>query len=131
MNHLCTLGCVADRLLRNISTSLAQTQGLAGIQHTAVSIATTVDQIVLSLLCSGTEHGGTLEPVSYHGLRYLGTEVAKVYTESVTSGLLYIGKSLLSVNLALNDADGALVDTILAKFFFILGNHSLTTVNSQ
>ena len=130
MNHLSALGSVADGLLGDVSAGLAQRESLAGIQHTAVSIATTVDQVVLSLLGSSAEHRRALEPVSNHRLRNLGTEVAEVNAQSVTASLLHILKSLLSVNLALNDADGALVDAILTKLLLILSDNGLATVNS-
>ena len=131
MDHLCTLASVANGLLRNVSASLAQRESLAGVQHTAVSIATTVDQILLRLLCSSAEHRRTLEPVGNHSLRDLRTEVAQINAEGVTSSLLHILESLLSVDLTLNDGDGALVDTILTKLLFILSDNSLTTVNCQ
>ena len=51
--------------------------------------------------------------------------------QNKATGLLYIGKSLLSVNLALNDADGALVDAVLTELLLILSDNGLTTVNSQ
>ena len=68
MNHLGTLGCIAHGLFGYIGTGLAQREGLAGIEHAAVSIATAVDQVLLCLLGGSAEHGGTLEPVGYHGL---------------------------------------------------------------
>ena len=139
MNHLSALSSVANGLLRDVSASLAQRQSLASVQHTAVSVTTTVDQVILSLLSSSAEHGGTLEPVGDHGLRNLGTEVAQVNAERITSGLLDILKSLLSVNLTLNDTDRTLIDTVLAdgiiffstELLFILGDNGLAAVDSQ
>jgi len=131
MNHLSTLSCIAYWLLWNICTSLTQRQSLAGVQHTAVSITTTIDQVVLSLLSSSAEHGGALEPVGNHGLGNLGTEVAQVNAKGVTTGFLHIGQSLLSVDLTLNDADRTLVDTVLTELLFIRSDNGLTAINSQ
>ena len=131
MDHLSTLGSVANGLLRDVSASLAQAQSLAGVQHTAVSVATTVDQVLLSLLSSSTEHSGSLEPVGQHGLRNLRTEVAQVYAEGVTACLCDILQCLLGVDLTLNDTDRTLVDAFLTKLLLLLSDNSLTTVNSQ
>ena len=131
MDELSAMGSIANGLLGDICTGLTQRQCLAGIQHTAVSITTAVDEVVLGLFSSSAEHGGSLEPVSNHGLRNLRTEVAQIYTKGVATSLLHISKSLLSVNLTLNDTDRTLIDAFLAKFLFILGDNGLTTVNSQ
>ena len=90
VNHFSTLGSVANRLFRDVSTGLAQRECLAGVQHTAVSVATTVDEVVLSFLSSSTEHCRALEPVGNHGLRNLRTEVAQIDAECVTASLLNI-----------------------------------------
>ena len=46
MNHLSALSSVANGLLRDVSASLTQRQSLASVQHTTVSITTTINQVV-------------------------------------------------------------------------------------
>ena len=131
MDQFCTVGSVADGLLRDIGARLAQRQGMAGIQHAAVGITTTVDEVLLGLFGSGAEHGGAIEIFGQHGLGDLRSEVAKIYTEGIATSLLDILKGLAHVNLALDDTDGALVDVCSAELLNILGHNSLTAVNSQ
>ena len=131
MNHLSTLVSISYRLLGNIGTSLAEGECLTGIQHTAICITTSVNQVVLCLLSGSAEHGRSLEPVSKHSLRNLRTEVAEVNNEGVTSSLLHILQCLLGVNLTFYDADRTLIDAFLTVLFLIRSDNSLTTVNSQ
>ena len=125
------VGCVAYGLLRNVGAGLAQRKGVAGVQHAAVSVATAVNQVLLGLLSGGTEHGGTVEILGEHGLRDFRTKVAQIYAEGVTACLGDIFESLLHVDFALYNTDGAFVDAFLAKFLLILGDNGLAAVNSQ
>ena len=131
MDHVGALAGVANGLLGDVGTCLAQRQGMAGVQHAAISVTTTVDEVVLSLLGSGAEHSGAVEVLGQHGLRDLRTEVAQVDAEGVTASLLDVLKGLLHVDLALHDADGALVDILSAILFSILGDNGLAAVNGQ
>ena len=131
MNQFSAVSSVTHRLLWDVGTGLADIQSLAGVQHTTISVATTINQVVLCLLSGSTEHRWALEPIGYHCLRNLGTEVAKIYAKGVASSLLHILKSLLSVNFTLYNTDRTLVDIGVAELLYILGDNGLTAVNSQ
>ncbi len=131
MYHLSALGGVADGLLGYVGARLAQAQGLAGVQHAAVGIAAAVDEVVLGLLGSGAEHRRTLEPVGNHRLADFRTEVAEVDAQGVAAGLLHVLQGLLGVYLALDDADGTLVDVGSAELLYILGDDGLAAVHGQ
>ena len=68
MNQVGALAGITDGILGNVSLRLAELQGIAGVEHAAVSIATTVDEVFLGLLGSSTEHGRPIEIVGEHGL---------------------------------------------------------------
>ena len=131
VNQFGTFSCVADGIFGDVSLRLAEFQGVAGIQHAAVCIATAVDEVFLCLLGCSAEHGGTIEIVGEHGLRNFRSEIAKVHAERVASSFLDVLQCLLHVDFALYDADGTLVDVVGTVFFYILSNKSLTAIYGQ
>ena len=131
MDEFSAVSSVAHGLLGDVSAGLAQGEGVAGVQHTAVGIATTVDQVVLGLLSSGAEHGGAVEVLGQHGLGDLGTEVAQIDHEGVAASLVDILQGLLHVDLALHDADRTLVDVGSTELLCVSLHEGLATVDSQ
>ena len=131
VDHVCALLCSTNGVLRDVSLNIAKLQIVACIQHAAVCIATSVLQISLALLCSCNEDGGTIKVLCKQGLGDFGTEVSKIYAKCVTSGLLYVLKSLNHVDLALNDTNGALINVSSAILIGISLYQRLSSVNGQ
>ncbi len=131
MDHIRTVLCVAYRIFRDISLHVAQLQVVACIQHTAVSIAAALDQIVLRLLGSCYEHLRAVEMLRQQCLGNLRTEVAQIYAECVTSVVFNVLQSVHHINLALDDADRTLIDVGRIIFCLICFYQGFSSVHCK
>ena len=78
--HISNFGSSTNRILGNVSSYASQLEVVAGIEHTAVSVASVVDKCIAAVILSScNEHCRAVEILSEQCFRGLGTEVAKVY----------------------------------------------------
>ena len=103
MDHICALVCGSDRILRNISLDIAQCQIVACIQHAAVSISASLNQVILALLCCGNKHFRPVKMFCQQSLGNLRSEVSKIYNQRITAGCLDVLKCLHHMDLTLYD----------------------------
>ena len=104
---------------RNISFYVAKLQIVACVQHTAVSISTSLAKIILCFLCCCDEHLRSLEMFCKKCLRNLRSEVSKIYTECVTACFFDILQSLDHMDLTLYDTDRTFVDILCIVFLCV------------
>ena len=119
VDHVRALLSSPHRIFRNIGPDIAQLQIIAGVEHTAVCVSSAAYQIVLALFCGSREHNRSVKMFGQQGLGDLRSEVSKVYAQRVASCFLDIFQRLHHMNLALNNADRALID-ILCRIFFAI-----------
>ena len=112
MDHIRALSGCSYRILRNISLYAAQSQVVAGVQHTAVSVSASVLQIILGFLSCRAEHLRSFEVLCKQGLGDLRPEVSKINDQRVAACLLDVFKGLDHMDLTLDDTYRTLIDVI-------------------
>ena len=100
-DHLCDVISCSNRIFRNISFQMTHFQVVGAVQHTAVSIATSVDHIAITLCC-GYIHAWSVKSLSDQSLWSLWSEVSKENNKCITLSFVYILECLLHVFLILN-----------------------------
>lgn len=89
---------------------MAHAQIVGAIEHAAVGITTTVDQVAVSLGRSHI-HGGAVKLLAQDGLGGLRAKVAQEHHQSVDAVGLHVIQSLQGVGLILH-RDGALIEAL-------------------
>ena len=112
-DHLSDVVSGSNRIFRNIALEVAHSEVIRAVQHTAVSIATSVDHIAVTL-GSSYEHNRAVEVLCNKSLRSLGTEVTEEYYECVALCLLNIIYGLEHIKLVLNRY-GTLIEVTLVS----------------
>src|SRR5699024_3629998 len=129
----------AHGILGDDSLQLAQTQVIGAVQHTAVSVAAAVTQVVAVLFGSSHIHHRAVELLGNQGLGGLGTKVAQENHQCITFSspglsngfqhILFVFNSLLDLdNFAARCAIG-LDDIGTASLG--QGNHKAITANGN
>ena len=131
MDHIRALRGRSYRVFRNICPDRTQPQVVAGVQHTAVCVSSSIGQIVLALLGGSAEHLRTLEMLRKKRLRDLRAEVSKVDHDGVAACLLHILKRLDHLGLALDDADRTFIDVIRAILCGVSLNEGFPAVDRE
>ena len=80
---------------------MAHTKVVRAVQHAAESVATTIDQIAISLGC-GHEHARAVEVFCYQCLGCLGAEVTQEHHQCIATGRFHFGNGLEHVMLVLH-----------------------------
>ena len=119
MDHIRTVLCITYRIFRNIGFYITKLQVIACIQHTAVSISTSLAEIILCFLSCCDKHLRSLKMLCKKGLRNLRSEVSKIYTECVTACFFDILQSLDHMDLTLYDTDRTFVDILCIVFLCV------------
>ena len=115
---------VSHGVFGNIGLDLPKLQVVAGVQHAAVSVAPSADQVISAFLRRGDKHGGAVKVFCQESLGNFRAKIAQVHHQSVAPGLFYVLQRLYHVDLAFHNADGALVHTgALRSVFFRKGLH--------
>ncbi len=118
VDHVRAVLRVADRVFRDVGLDVPQLQVVAGVQHAAVSVAASADEVVLALFRCCAEHHRAIAPVlREQGLGDLRSEVAEEYAERVAARRVHVRERVHHVDLALDDRDRALVDVFRAVLF--------------
>ena len=128
MDHICTVLCITYRILRNICFYVTKLQVVACVQHTAVSISTSLAKIILCFLCCCDEHLRSFEMFCKKCLGNLRSEVSKIYAKCITSCFFDIFKSLDHMDLTLYDTDRTLIDIFCIVFLCVSIYKSFSSV---
>ena len=131
MDHIRAFLGRPNRILRNIGLNIAQFQVVAGIEHPAVCVAASVQQIVAAFLRGSHEHLWPVKMFCEQSLGYLRSKIAKVYAQRVASGLLDVLKRLHHMDLAFYDADRAFIDIRLAIFCLVCVCQRLPSIDRE
>ena len=118
-DHIRTFFCCPDGIFRNICFHIAQLQIVAGIEHTAVRIPSSLDQVASSFFCSGYKHLRSVKMLCKQGLRNLRSEVSKIYHQSIAACFFDILQSLYHMDLTLHDADRTFINILFPVFCLI------------
>ena len=131
MYHVSYFGCSADGIFWNVSLNASQLEVVACIEHTAVSIASVINQCIAAVVLSGGyEHSGTVEVLSQQSFGCFGTEVAQINDQCVTASGIYFIKCLTHVLLVL-DNGGTYEQTLSAIFCGISLSNGISSVFGQ
>ena len=117
MNHICTFFRAANRFFRNISFCVSQCQIVACIQHSTVSISSSLYQIFF-LRCSNNDCR-SIKSLHKHCLCNLWSKISKIHTQSITSCLFKIVQCLQHMNLTLHNANWTFINIFLSVFILI------------
>ena len=108
----------ADRIIRDVRPQLAQADVVGGVEHAAIGIAASVDEIFSCLLGGGREHDRAVEALGQDGRRPFGAEVAQEDDQGVDAGRLDFVQGLEGVLLVFDDGrDFDDRNRFLAAFF--------------
>ena len=129
MDHICAFISGTHRVLRNIRLDIAQSQVIACVQHTAISISASLYQVVFALLCCGNKHFRTIKMLCQQCLRYLRSKIPQVYDQRVASGFPDILQCLDHMDLALHDADRTLIDIPCIVLFAVRVHQCFSAVH--
>ena len=110
MDHVRTFFRITDRIFRNIGLYIAKLKVVAGVQHTAVSIAAVGTQNSIVLFRSCHEHLRSVKMLCQKSLGDFRSEVAEEYAQGVAAGLLNIRQRVDHIDFALDNRDGALIN---------------------
>ena len=110
MNHVCAVLGIAHRIVRDISLGVPKGQIVARIQHAAVSITASVNEILLGFLGSGAEHLRAVKVLGQQGFRNLRTEVAEIDAEGVAAVCFDVVQGIYHINFGLDDGHRAFVN---------------------
>ena len=128
MDHVCTIFCITNRVLRNVCFYITKLQVVACIQHTTVSIPTSLAKVILCFFCCSDEHFRSIEMFCKKCLGDFRSEVSKIYTKCITSCFFDIFQSLNHMNFTLYDTDWTFVDVFCIIFFSISFYKSFSSV---
>ena len=129
MNHICTISCSANRIFRNICFHTADFQIIAGIEHSAICIASAILQIILGFFCCCAEHNRTISPVlCQQCFGYFRSEVAKVHNKCIALMCVYICKSLYHIGLTFDNGNRALIYIFFVILCCISSNQSFSSL---
>ena len=118
----------AQWILGNVSADVSEFEVVACVEHAAVCVAASLDQVVLGFLSCRDEHLGAVKVLCKKGLGDLGAEVAEINAECVAAGSFDVRKSLNHMDLALDNADGTFIDIRLIIFCLISLYESFSAV---
>ena len=119
MDHVSAVFRVADRIFGDISADITELQVVACVEHAAECIAASLDQVILGLLGSCTEHLGAVKMLSQKSLGDFGTEVSEVDAECVAACSLDVCESLYHMDLALDDTDRTFINVRFVVLGFV------------
>ena len=128
MDHVCTVFCITNRVLRNVCFYITKLQVVACIQHTTVSISTSLAKVILRFFSSCNKHFRSIEMFGKKCLRNLRSEVSKIYTKCITSCIFDIFQSLNHMDFTFYDTDWTFVDIFCIIFFCISFYKSFSSV---
>ena len=103
-DHISDFLSGADRILRNMSADLAHTEVVRAVEHTAVSVATSINQVFAGFLSGSSVHDRAVKTLCNQGFRGFRAEVAEEYAQSITSGFLNLIDCLQHIQFILNSS---------------------------
>jgi len=128
MDHISYFGSCAYGIFGDISLDAPELEVVACVEHSAVSIASVVNESVAAvILSSRNEHCRAVEVFSEERFGSFGTEVAEIYDDSVAACSLYICESLSHIQFVF-DNYGTFVKSICTVLFCIRLNDSFPAV---
>ena len=100
-DHLSAFFSRSHRVGGDVGAEMAHTQVVGAVQHTAVGVAASVDQVAVAF-GSRDAHRRTVEFLDQQRFRGLGAEVAEVDHQRVAAGLLHVFQRLQGVGFVFN-----------------------------
>ena len=132
VDHICTVLSISYGILGDVRAKVTKGEIIGCIQHSAVSIAKTCrGNRFIILFCCGAEHHRTIILLCKHGIRDLGTKVAQIYAQGIASLFVDVLKSVLHIDLALDDRHGTFIDIGCVILLSISVNQCLSSSDSQ
>ena len=128
MNHICTVFGITNRIFRDIGFYITKLQVIACIQHTAVSISTSLAKVILCLLCCCDKHFWSVEMFCKKCFGNFRSKVSKVNTKCIAACFFDVLKSLYHMNFAFYDTDWTFVDILCIIFVCISLYKSFSSV---
>ena len=84
LDHLGNILCCTYRVLRDIAFQVAHAEVVRAVEHTAISVTTTIDHVAITFCCCNKHHR-TIEVLCNQSLWGLRTEVAEENNQGVTA----------------------------------------------
>ena len=119
MDHIRTFPGSSHRIFRDICLDVTELQVVACIQHTAVCIPASLNQIISSLFCRCHEHLRSVKMFCKERLCNLRSKVSKINDQRITSGLFDVFQRLYHVDLTFHDTDRTFVNIVIPVFCFV------------